>query len=160
MEEKKKKNVHPNSIKNLKVIQKGEVRNPNGRPKSMIREVIDQASDILDLKLSRHDVMMVTSMVQSYSVAEIKRIASDVNTPGFIAVVANGILGDIKNGEMKNTAFMLEFQHGKALQAMQIESTVREDIIDPRQLSDDEIRQRLSKIRERDITEGTFEEVL
>lgn len=48
------------------------------------------------------------------SVAEIKRIAMDVQTPGFIAVIANGILGDIKNGEMKNTQFLLEFQHGKA----------------------------------------------
>ncbi|MFM1755648.1 MAG: hypothetical protein RL621_552 [Bacteroidota bacterium] len=160
MSEEKKRVAHPNSIKNLKPIQKGEVRNPNGRPKSMIRKVIEEAGDILDVKLSRHDVMSVTALVQSMTVSEIKRVATDSQTPGFIAVVANAILGDIKNGEMKNTQFMLEFQHGKALQAIQMEKVVREDIIDPRQLSDEEIRQRLSELRNRDIEERDFEEVV
>jgi deoxyribose-phosphate aldolase len=104
--------------------------------------------------------MSVTALVQSMTVSEIKRVANDSQTPGFIAVVANAILGDIKNGEMKNTQFMLEFQHGKALQAIQMEKVVREDIIDPRQLSDEEIRQRLSELRERDIEERDFEEVI
>lgn len=160
MEEKKKKNVHPNSIKNLKIIQKGEVRNPNGRPKSMIRAVIDEARDFLDVKLTRYDVMTLTSHVQSMSQYELKKLVADVNTPGFIAVIASAILGDINNGEMKNTAFMLEFQHGKALQAIQMENSIREDILDPRKLSDEEIRQRLSELRERDSTEGTFTEVI
>lgn len=158
MEEKKKKNVHPNSIKNLKIIQKGEVRNPYGRPKSMIRAVIDEARDFLDVKLTRYDVMTLTSHVQSMSQYELKKLVADVNTPGFIAVIASAILGDINNGEMKNTAFMLEFQHGKALQAIQMENSIREDILDPRKLSDEEIRQRLSELRERDSTEGTFTE--
>ena len=160
MEEKKKKNVHPNSIKNLKIIQKGEVRNPNGRPKSMIRAVIDEARDFLDVKLTRYDVMTLTSRVQSMSQYELKKLVADTNTPGFIAVIASAILGDINNGEMKNTAFMLEFQHGKALQAIQMENSIREDILDPRKLSDEEIRQRLSELRERDSTEGTFTEVI
>lgn len=160
MEEKKKKNVHPNSIKNLKIIQKGEVRNPNGRPKSMIRAVIDEARDILDVKLTRYDVMTLTSSIQSMSQYELKKLVADTNTPGFIAVIASAILGDINNGEMKNTAFMLEFQHGKALQAIQMENTIREDILDPRKLSDDEIRQRLSAIRERDSQSGAIEEVV
>ena len=160
MEEKKKKNVHPNSIKNLKIIQKGEVRNPHGRPKSMIRAVIDEARDFLDVKLTWYDVMTLTSHVQSMSQYELKKLVADVNTPGFIAVIASAILGDINNGEMKNTAFMLEFQHGKALQAIQMENSIREDILDPRKLSDEEIRQRLSELRERDSTEGTFTEVI
>ena len=126
----------------------------------MIRAVIDEARDFLDVKLTRYDVMTLTSHVQSMSQYELKKLVADVNTPGFIAVIASAILGDINNGEMKNTAFMLEFQHGKALQAIQMENSIREDIIDPRKLSDDEIRQRLSELRERDSTEGTFTEVI
>lgn len=40
------------------------------------------------------------------------------------------------------------------------EITIKEETLDPRLLSDEEIRQRLSRIRERDIDEGTFEEVV
>jgi hypothetical protein len=34
-EKKPKKVLSPNSLKNLKPVKKGEVRNPNGRPKSL-----------------------------------------------------------------------------------------------------------------------------
>jgi hypothetical protein len=109
--------------------------------------------------MSKQDVVDVVAMVNSMSVADIKVVAADSNTPAFIAVVANAILGDIKNGEMKNSQFMIEFQHGKASQALHFETTVKEDVLNPKLLTDEQIRERLSQIRERDIVEGDFEEI-
>jgi len=102
----------------------------------------------------------VVAMVNSMTVADIRMIAMDSQTPAFISVIANAILGDIKNGEMKNSQFMIEFQHGKASQAIQIETNVKEDILNPKLLTDEQIRERLSQIRERDIDEGNFEEIV
>lgn len=158
--EEKKYNLHPNSRANLKPIQKGEVRNPNGRPKNMIKRVIDEIGDLIDVKLSKTDVMNISSWVNQMTVAEITQVAMNRDSPGFIAVIANAILGDIKNGEMKNTQIMLEFQHGKANQQIAVETTIKEDILDPRLLTDAQIRKRLSELRERDIDEGTFEEIV
>lgn len=156
---KKKYNINPNSLKNLKPIQPGETRNPNGRPKNMFRQVMESVDKSLRIRMSKQDVVDVVAMVNSMSVADIRVVASDSNTPAFIAVVANAILGDIKNGEMKNSQFMIEFQHGKASQALHFETTVKEDVLNPKLLTDEQIRERLSQIRERDIVEGDFEEI-
>lgn len=160
MLEEKKHNYNPKSLSNLKMIQPGEVRNPNGRPKSMLKKVLDEAEKTLDIRMSKTDVANISSLVNQMTVSEIRRIASDCQTPGFIAVIANAILGDINNGEMKNTAFLLEFQHGKASQAINIETKIKENTVNPKIMSDDEIRERISKLRDRDITEGDFEEVV
>jgi hypothetical protein len=158
--QKPKRKVTENQLKNLRPIQPGEVRNPNGRPKNMFRKVMEEVDKSLRIRMTKQDVVDVVAMVNSMTVADIRMIAMDSQTPAFIAVIANAILGDIKNGEMKNSQFMIEFQHGKASQAIQIETNVKEDILNPKLLTDEQIRERLSQIRERDIDEGTFEEVV
>jgi hypothetical protein len=126
----------------------------------MFRKVMEEVDKSLRIRMTKQDVVDVVAMVNSMTVADIRMIAMDSQTPAFIAVIANAILGDIKNGEMKNSQFMIEFQHGKASQAIQIETNVKEDILNPKLLTDEQIRERLSQIRERDIDEGTFEEVV
>jgi len=157
---KPKRKLTENQLKNLKPIQPGEIRNPNGRPKNMFRKVMEEVDKSLRIRMTKQDVVDVVAMVNSMTVADIRMIAMDSQTPAFISVIANAILGDIKNGEMKNSQFMIEFQHGKASQAIQIETNVKEDILNPKLLTDEQIRERLSQIRERDIDEGTFEEVV
>lgn len=158
--QKPKRKVTENQLKNLRPIQPGEIRNPNGRPKNMFRKVMEEVDKSLRIRMTKQDVVDVVAMVNSMTVADIRMIAMDSQTPAFISVIANAILGDIKNGEMKNSQFMIEFQHGKASQAIQIETNVKEDILNPKLLTDEQIRERLSQIRERDIDEGTFEEVV
>ena len=158
--QKPKRKLTENQLKNLKPIQPGEIRNPNGRPKNMFRKVMEEVDKSLRIRMTKQDVVDVVAMVNSMTVADIRMIAMDSQTPAFISVIANAILGDIKNGEMKNSQFMIEFQHGKASQAIQIETNVNEDILNPKLLTDEQIRERLSQIRERDIDEGTFEEVV
>jgi hypothetical protein len=158
--QKPKRKLTENQLKNLRPIQPGEVRNPNGRPKNMFRKVMEEVDKSLRIRMTKQDVVDVVAMVNSMTVADIRMIAMDSQTPAFISVIANAILGDIKNGEMKNSQFMIEFQHGKASQAIQIETNVKEDILNPKLLTDEQIRERLSQIRERDIDEGTFEEVV
>lgn len=157
---KPKRKVTENQLKNLIPIKPGEIRNPNGRPKNMFRKVMEEVDKSLRIRMTKQDVVDVVAMVNSMTVADIRMIAMDSQTPAFISVIANAILGDIKNGEMKNSQFMIEFQHGKASQAIQIETNVKEDILNPKLLTDEQIRERLSQIRERDIDEGTFEEVV
>jgi len=115
---------------------------------------------LLNVKLSKTDVMSVISIMNNMSVADLTRIANDNTTPAFIVVIANGILGDIKNKNLNNTQFMLEFQHGKAIQGVQLEAKISEEVVNPKIMSDDEIRRRLTEIRERDIEERDFEEVV
>jgi hypothetical protein len=158
--QKPKRKLTENQLKNLKPIQPGEIRNPNGRPKNMFRKVMEEVDKSLRIRMTKQDVVDVVAMVNSMTVADIRMIAMDSQTPAFISVIANAILGDIKNGEMKNSQFMIEFQHGKASQAIQLETNVKEDILNPKLLTDEQIRERLSQIRERDIDEGTFEEVV
>ena len=158
--QKPKRKLTENQLKNLKPIQPGEIRNPNGRPKNMFRKVMEEVDKSLRIRMTKQDVVDVVAMVNSMTVADIRMIAMDSQTPAFISVIANAILGDIKNGEMKNSQFMIEFQHGKASQAIQIETNVKEDILNPKLLTDEQIRERLSQIRERDIDEVTFEEVV
>lgn len=158
--QKPKRKLTENQLKNLRPIQPGEIRNPNGRPKNMFRKVMEEVDKSLRIRMTKQDVVDVVAMVNSMTVADIRMIAMDSQTPAFISVIANAILGDIKNGEMKNSQFMIEFQHGKASQAIQIETNVKEDILNPKLLTDEQIRERLSQIRERDIDEGTFEEVV
>ena len=158
--QKPKRKLTENQLKNLRPIQPGEIRNPNGRPKNMFRKVMEEVDKSLRIRMTKQDVVDVVAMVNSMTVADIRMIAMDSQTPAFISVIANAILGVIKNGEMKNSQFMIEFQHGKASQAIQIETNVKEDILNPKLLTDEQIRERLSQIRERDIDEGTFEEVV
>lgn len=158
--QKPKRKLTENQLKNLRPIQPGEIRNPNGRPKNMFRKVMEEVDKSLRIRMTKQDVVDVVAMVNSMTVADIRMVAMDSQTPAFISVIANAILGDIKNGEMKNSQFMIEFQHGKASQAIQIETNVKEDILNPKLLTDEQIRERLSQIRERDIDEGTFEEVV
>lgn len=158
--QKPKRKITEAQLANLKPIQPGEVRNPNGRPKNMFRKVMEEVDKSLRIRMTKQDVVDVVAMVNSMTVADIRIVAMDSQTPAFISVIANAILGDIKNGEMKNSQFMIEFQHGRASQAIQIETNVKEDILNPKLLTDEQIRERLSQIRERDIDEGTFEEVV
>ena len=160
MEEQEYQKPKRKLTENLKPIQPGEIRNPNGRPKNMFRKVMEEVDKSLRIRMTKQDVVDVVAMVNSMTVADIRMIAMDSQTPAFISVIANAILGDIKNGEMKNSQFMIEFQHGKASQAIQLETNVKEDILNPKLLTDEQIRERLSQIRERDIDEGTFEEVV
>lgn len=148
------------SLNNLKPVQKGEVRNPNGRPKSMIRRVVEEVESTLDVRVTKRDVGAIFSYVNSLPRHEVKALAMNQEIPAFISVVANAILGDIDNKELKNSQWMMEFQFGKASQAIQVEQKVDEKIVNPKIMSDDEIRARLAELRNRDITEGTFEEVV
>jgi hypothetical protein len=141
-------------------IKPGEIRNPYGRPKSVIKEVMKNLDEQYRLRMSKPEVVKVMTYISSLSVADLKRLVADTNTPGFMAVMASSILGDINNGELKNTAFMLEFEHGKSTQRIEQDLSIHNDTVNPKLLSDDQIRQRLSEIRERNIDEGTFEEVV
>lgn len=159
-EPKKKRIVTEKQISNLKPIQKGEVRNPNGRPKSMIKRVIEEVETTLDVRVTKRDVGAIFSYVNSLPRNEVKALAMNQEVPAFISVVANAILGDIDNKELKNSQWMMEFQFGKASQAIQLEQKVDKNIVNPKAMSDEEIRARLAELRDRDITEGTFEEVV
>lgn len=159
-EDKPKKRMTEKQLANLRPVQKGEVRNPNGRPKSMIKRVIEEVETAMDVRISKRDVGAIFSYVNSLELHEVKALAHRQDVPAFISVVANSILGDIDNKELKNSQWMMEFQFGKANQAIEVNRKVDENIVNPKIMSDDEIRARLAEIRERDITEGTFEEVV
>lgn len=159
LEQEGKKRVLPEHLKPF-LFKPGEVHNPYGRPKSVIKEVMRNVDKDYRVRMSKPEVAKVFSYISSLSVADLKRIIADSTTPGFMAVIASSILGDINNGELKNTAFMLEFEHGKSTQRIEQDLSIHNDTVNPKLLSDDQIRQRLSEIRERNIDEGTFEEVV
>lgn len=157
---KPKKKVTEKQLANLIPIKKGETRNPNGRPKSMIKKVIEEVETSMDIKITKRDVGAIFTYLNSLPLHEIRRLSVDTEVPGFISVVANSILGDIQNKELKNSQWMMEFQFGKSNQAIEVLHKEDKNSINPKIMSDDEIRARLNEIRNRDISEGTFEEIV
>lgn len=95
--------------KNLDNLKKGNTVNNNGRPKKFITTVTEatgyKKSQVNDCYLTMLKLPML----------ELKRIADDPKTPSLEVLVARGIHGDAKRGELKNLESMLNRAIGKPI---------------------------------------------
>ena len=93
MDEKKgyAKGKHPNSLKHLKPVKKGEVRNPNGA----------RAHDPVSKEMRRLTAEYLREVIEAATLgnlAELKRIAEDPDTPAIQVGVAKVLFNGIRDG--------------------------------------------------------------
>jgi hypothetical protein len=104
--------------KNLKHFKKGEVANPNGRPRKLFSEVL------LDLKskgggvVKSANVLEATEIVLALNEDEIAELAYDKKQPLLLRIVAERLLDSDKRFEAME--ILLSRAHGKPKQSMEI----------------------------------------
>lgn len=90
----------------------------NGRPKKFITTVTEatgyKKSQVNDCYLTMLKLPML----------ELKRIADDPKTPSLEVLVARGIHGDAKRGELKNLESMLNRAIGKPVENIEVDGNI------------------------------------
>lgn len=106
-------------IANLKPIQKGEVRNPNGRPKKFVGQILE------DLRNSGYEPVtkgQIADMYQTLIILpqdELLDIGGDKDQPMLNRIIAKAILG---GKGFENIEKMLDRAQGRAAQSMDVTS--------------------------------------
>ena len=123
--------------KNLDNLKKGNTVNNNGRPKKFITTVTEatgyKKSQVNDCYLTMLKLPML----------ELNRIADDPKTPSLEVLVARGIHGDAKRGELKNLESMLNRAIGKPVDKTEISGDLNVDLY--ANLTKEELKKELDK---------------
>lgn len=123
---------------NLKPFTSTHQPNNNGRPKKFITAVTEatgyKKSQVNDCYLTMLKLPML----------ELKRIADDPKTPSLEVLVARGIHGDAKRGELKNLESMLNRAIGKPIDKTEHSGEIQVDIY--QNLSKAELKKELDKL--------------
>ena len=111
MAERKKHEMHPNSLANM-APPFSSVQQPknNGRKPSKLKKYIK------DNNLSAHDIAAASKYLLSKNEEEIKDVILDKKIPLLMRVFAKSLLADLKNGNMNNVLKMLDRAVGKPLE--------------------------------------------
>lgn len=107
---------HPNSKKghkNLTKPKKGEVRNPNGRPKGILTLMENEG-------LSRQEIYDTVAQMLTMPQVKLKMIKDDPETPSVFALAASIIVNGIDKGDHARLDAILDRVFGKVAQRGEI----------------------------------------
>lgn len=100
------KGRNPNSIKNLKPIRKGEVRNPHGaRAHDPVKKALK--------RLANDEFLDIVNAALTGGVRDLLKIAKDPSSPAIKVGVATALAKAIKNGDWKTLEGIVERLIGK-----------------------------------------------
>lgn len=103
----KPENIEPHKFK------KGQTGNPNGRPKKTITRLEEMIGRKFDVQVTRADKMQIIESLLELSLAQLKAIATDQDTPVFMVLIANAIRGDIERKNLTTANELLNRLYGK-----------------------------------------------
>lgn len=113
-----KKNVHPNSIKNLQPFTGGpdKRRYVLGSPKRNLAQLEEIVGVQFKVSLSKNDKYQIIESLLETPLAELQEIVKNDSTPVFIINVASAIISDTKKGLTHTLDSLLDRFFGKAKQ--------------------------------------------
>ena len=99
--------------KNLKPAQKGEVRNPNGRPKkveTILREVF---LDEYNIKITKTQTEDIIKSILSKNRSELIELAKNEELPFWISMIAKKATRDYERGSIHLLELLFDRVYGK-----------------------------------------------
>lgn len=117
------KGKHPNSKKNLNMFVKGKSGNPNGRPKKLTNDIINDLYQKGYDRLSQSQVIDCYLTILNLPKSELELIVKDSEAPVILKIVIERILS--KRG-FEAIESLLMRSLGQPKQEMEIKSHVRE----------------------------------
>lgn len=122
-----------NGTKNLIPAKKGEIRNPNGRPKKLGAVLVDLLpEEVRGRRFAKNELAELYESLLHCGYPELQALmpqkpisgqtVKPCTTPAIVLLMAQSILSDIKKGEIKNFAQWQELHYGRKAQ-VQMELT-------------------------------------
>jgi hypothetical protein len=106
-------------------IQKGQVLNPNGRPKKLVSKVLDELKEEGE-QVSKSQVFDIYQIMISLTIPKLKEVAGDESKPALYRILAKEILG--KKG-FEAIEKMLDRANGKPMITQEIKQENTGDTI-------------------------------
>lgn len=91
----------------------GQSGNPAGRPKKTITRLEEVIGQTFSVQLSKSDKMQIIESMLEMSLKQLEVIAKDKETPVFMVMIANAIVGDIQRKNMATANDILNRIYGK-----------------------------------------------
>jgi hypothetical protein len=108
-----------NNQENLRPQRAGEAgHNPNGRPKKYVTQVTEATG----YKLSQ--IQDCIKSMLTMNLVELKKVGESSAAPALEVLIARGINGDLKRGELKNLETLLGRSFGKPKEQVDIEANI------------------------------------
>jgi hypothetical protein len=104
---------NPNAADNLKPIQKGEVRNPNGRPKKISTIIYDVFLQEHNIKLSKAQTEEIIKSILSRNKTELIELAKNDQLPFWISLIAKKAQMDFERGSIELIEKLFDRVYGK-----------------------------------------------
>ena len=98
---------------NLIPAKKGEVRNPNGRPKKVDTRLKEIFLDEYNVKLSKSQTEEIIKGVLSRTRSELMELAQNDDLPFWISMIANKATKDYKKGSIHLLELLFDRVYGK-----------------------------------------------
>lgn len=98
--------------------KKGQSGNPNGRPKKIY-------SVLKETGYSKDDIFTIFEEMLFYTIAELKAVVKDKNSPAIVVLVASAIKKGIENGEYNRIREIVYQLIGKPEQKQQVDVTTQ-----------------------------------
>lgn len=107
------KKIEPSD--NPKPFKKGEVANPDGRPKKIY-------TIIKEMGYSADDMKAVFSELSWYTTADLKKIYENESSPHIVRIVANQLYLALAKGDMYKVKEIIEYTLGRPSQSIDVKT--------------------------------------
>lgn len=110
---------NPENVKNLNPAKKGEIRNPNGRPKNPQTVAKEILADDFKEGFSPTQIQGIISGFLNRPISEIRTMANDESKPAFIRLLAKKTISDYEHSSIDMVSIVINRVAGKEIQKIE-----------------------------------------